>query len=109
MGIRKNSGYSTLLWECEVAGIRYQDLSVIEENLSIGGRVTLTREPDNKFDYFAISVWNMKNKKLGYIPRRENIILARLIDADKTLEAFIVEKDWTSKHLNLKIRIFLSE
>lgn len=51
--------------------------------------VYLVREPQNPADEYAILVLNEDRVKLGYIPRRENRILARLMDAGKLMHAEI--------------------
>lgn len=98
---------SILLLECHIAGIAYQHLSEIAESLSIGDKLVLKREHNNKYDYFAISVWDAKNNKIGFIPKNQNIILARLMDADKIFQSFIIENKCENNYIYLKIRIFL--
>lgn len=47
----------------------------------------LQRDINNKFDKYDISVFTEDHKLLGYIPRTDNKILARLMDAGKKLYA----------------------
>lgn len=47
----------------------------------------LQRDMNNKSDRYAISVLTEDHKHLGYIPRTDNKILARLMDAGKILYA----------------------
>ena len=51
-----------------------------------GQRLTLLREPENPYDKRAILVMD-EAFKLGYIPRKQNGILSRLMDAGKYLYA----------------------
>lgn len=60
-------------------------------DLSVGKKLTLLREPDNPFDELAILIMDGE-RKLGYIPRRKNEVLARLMDAGKYLYAVTEEK-----------------
>ena len=53
--------------------------------------VLLIREPKNEHDDLAILVKNKAGKKLGYIPRMKNEVLARLMDAGKTFEAEVAK------------------
>lgn len=66
-----------------------KDESVLE-TIKIGDNLTLQRE-DNKFDSNAIIVLNGEKKKLGYVPEKDNIIFARLMNAGKLLMAKIAK------------------
>lgn len=54
------------------------------DELSPGQELELFREADNKYDKKAIVIRN-KGKKMGYVPRRDNKILANLMDGGKLL------------------------
>ena len=56
-----------------------------------GDRITLLREPQNEHDELAILVKDEKKHKLGYIPRSDNHVMARLMDAGKLLYGIITE------------------
>ncbi len=83
------------LFDSYVAGTTHvEDESVFEE-LEQGDRLILIREPDNRFDDNAILVFDEKKRKLGYIPEKDNVVFARLMDAGKYLTAkveFIIPK-----------------
>lgn len=75
------------LMKRSVAGCNHVD--GLEEHLGKmeqGQRLTLLREPENKADKRAILVMD-GDFKLGYIPRKDNGILSRLMDAGKYLYA----------------------
>ncbi len=55
----------------QVVGIYYQKNKEILNKLEKGDRLILKREPDNKHDNYAVSVWYEDNK-FGYLPRYEN-------------------------------------
>ena len=81
--------HSTILLQLSaVAGFQfYQDEQVWSE-LTIGATLTLTREPENRFDPLAICVeWN--GRKIGYVPRAVNEIAAGLLDRGQRLLASI--------------------
>ena len=48
--------------------------------LNDGVTIVLVREPDNKFDAFAVMVW-ADGKHVGYVPKKQNRDLAALIDS----------------------------
>ncbi len=74
------------LAEVTVAGCNYvRGINKRLGELKKGDRVILRREPKNEHDELAILVKMQDNRKLGYVPRRENQVLARLMDAGKML------------------------
>lgn len=76
------------LFDTFVAGVTHlKDTSVLEE-IKVGDNLVLQRE-DNKYDNNAVIIFTENKKKLGYVPRVDNIIFARLMDAGKLLKAKI--------------------
>ena len=75
------------LLKTNVMGINHID-GVIEKlrKLEVGQKLTLLLEPDNPYDKRAILVMN-GDTKLGYVPRRLNGLLSRLMNAGKFLYA----------------------
>lgn len=85
---------SIFLRHMPVAGVFHvQNYSSLLKKLKLDERIVLIREPQNEYDEWAILVMTEKRKKLGYIPRRENRILARLMDAGKSIYAEVSEID----------------
>lgn len=74
------------LFDSYIAGTTHLEDKSVLENLKIGEMLTLKRE-NNKFDSNAILILNKDGKKLGYVPEKDNIIFARLMDAGKLLKA----------------------
>lgn len=97
------------LIECKVAGTSYLNLTEIEPHLLIDEILLTRREPENQFDEFAILILTQKGKKLGYIPRDKNEILARLMDAGKLILAKIVDKKWVGNWLNITMSVFMRD
>lgn len=54
--------------------------------MKVGDRLDLIREPENRHDARAVRV-EWRGQKLGYVPRRENSDIARLMDNGARLEA----------------------
>ena len=78
------------LYDTYVAGVTHlKDPSVLEE-IRAGDPLTLRRE-DNRYDRHAILVLTAAGKKLGYIPEKDNLVFARLMDAGKLLKAAITD------------------
>ncbi len=83
------------LLQCFVAGFRFGKGMDLLENMKEGDMLELVREPNNEFDNCAIALhWN--KQKIGYIPRSENEILSKLLDANALelmAEIAILKKD----------------
>ena len=94
------------LFDTFVAGTTHlTDPSVLEE-IRIDDRLSLLRE-DNKFDSNAILILTADKKKLGYVPEKDNIILARLMDAGKMLAAKIKGIEKKGSFTKIVIGIYL--
>lgn len=94
------------LFDSYAAGTTHlQDESVLEE-IKTGDKLTLQRE-DNKFDSNAILLFTESGKKLGYVPEKDNIIFARLMDAGKLLAAKIKSIDKKGSFSQIGIGIYL--
>lgn len=63
-----------------VRGLAHYNFYDLQEQLEPQTPLTLVREPDNEHDYKAISVYGFE-KKLGYIAREDNKVLAWMIDS----------------------------
>lgn len=92
------------LFDSYVAGTTYLNDKTVLEEIKVGDTLTLQRE-DNKFDSNAILVLNSDKKKLGYVPEKDNIIFARLMDAGKLLIAKIsdIKQKGTFKQISIGI------
>lgn len=94
------------LFDSYIAGTTHlEDKSVLEQ-IKIGDMLTLQRE-NNKFDSNAIIILNDEKKKLGYVPEKDNIIFARLMDAGKLLKAKITKIDQRGSFKQISVGIYL--
>lgn len=73
-----------------LAGAQYYALDGLGTRLRVGDALTLVREPDNRHDPRAIRV-EWRGVKLGYVPRRENRLLAAALDAGERLSARVAQ------------------
>lgn len=98
------------LLETKVAGTSHVDeIEKIAQNLEIREFVVMKREPENPHDELAILILNENGRKVGYVPREKNEVIARLMDAGKFIFGRVEYKKWTGYYLYVKIRIFLRE
>jgi hypothetical protein len=77
-----------LLQSSPLAGFRYYGAADIWDVLRVGDALELARESDNPHDARAISV-SWRGRKLGYVPRRENRVLAWAMDRGERVRARI--------------------
>ena len=77
-----------LLQDSPLAGFQFHAGKKLWPQMRVGDRLMLVREPNNVHDRLAIRV-EWKNQAIGYVPRRENSDVARLLDHDVKLIARI--------------------
>jgi hypothetical protein len=92
------------LFDTYIAGTSYLKDPEVLEKIKCGDKLLLQRE-DNKFDNNAILVFNEAKEKLGYVPERDNIVFARLMDAGKLLCGNIksIEPKGSFRLINIEI------
>ena len=94
------------LFDSYVAGTSHlADKSVLDE-VKVEDKLTLLRE-DNKFDSNAIIIYAPSGKKVGYVPEKDNIVFARLMDAGKNLSAKITKIEKKGSFTKIAVSIFL--
>lgn len=89
---------SVLIQESPVAGFQFHRGESIWSSLSVGKKLTLVREPTNPHDEDAVAVY-FRDDKLGYVPRSENRVVARMLDRGECVEGRIsdlaaIEDPW---------------
>ncbi len=94
------------LFDSFVAGTTHlRDASVLEE-IGPGDKLKLIRE-DNKFDSNAVMILTEDGRKLGYVPEKDNVIFARLMDAGKLLAAKVTKISKKGSFYQIGIGIYL--
>lgn len=94
------------LFDSYVAGTTHlEDKSVLEE-IEIGSALTLRRE-SNKFDMNAIIILTDDNRKIGYVPEKDNVVFARLMDAGKLLKGKVSQIQQKGSFKQISISIYL--
>ena len=98
------------LFDTYVAGTSHiEGMEELEPHLQTGDRLDFFREPNNQYDAQAIVIKTADGVKIGYVPRQDNVIFARLMDAGKLLFGRISEKEKKGKWVKISIDIFLHE
>ena len=94
------------LFNSYVAGTTHlEDQSVLGE-IKEEDDLLLQRE-DNRFDQNAILVLTNERRKLWYIPKKDNVVFARLMDAGKMLKAKITTIEHRGNFTEIGIGIYL--
>ena len=111
-----------VILECPVAGIGFHDINDIWDELYVGAKLALVREPKNKYDKNAVAVALVDDYDendpedfdfdfiLGYIPRKYNAAIAAMLDMgwQEMLEAEITElKDRAPYSDKLHIAVYI--
>src|SRR4030065_2955331 len=78
-----------LLQDSPLAGFQYHAGKTLWPQMQVGDALTLIREPDNSHDAKAVRA-EWQGRQIGYVPRRENADVARLLDRGQVLTARIV-------------------
>lgn len=77
--------------------------------LNINDRLEFFRQADNSSDTKAIEIRTAENIKIGYVPKQDNIVFSRLMDAGKLLYAKITNKEYYGTWVKIYIEIYLHE
>ena len=96
-----------LLFDSYVAGTTHIEDESIIDDIKEGDELILLREPENVFDENAILVLDVKQRKIGYIPEKDNVVFARLMDAGKYLKAKVDYQNVFRARKKIYISIYL--
>lgn len=94
------------LFDSFVAGTSYLSDKSVLDSIKESDWLILQRE-ENKFDDNAILILTLDKRKLGYVPEKDNIVFARLMDAGKLLKAKINKIDKKGTFTKIGVGIYL--
>ena len=94
------------LFDSYVAGTTHLKAPSVLEAIKTGDKLSLMRE-ENKFDDNAILVLTEDKRKVGYVPEKDNLVFARLMDAGKLLRATITDIRKKGSFTQISIGIYL--
>ena len=98
------------LLESSVVGTGFvRDIEKKTENVVPGCVLELRREPGKRYDDLAIQVLNEKGERIGFVPRKENPVLARLMDAGKSLYCKVQEVSNRGNWPQIEIDIYMKD
>lgn len=98
------------LFDTYVAGTTHiEGIEELEPHLTVDDRLAFFREPDNRYDTQAIVIKTVDGVKIGYVPKQDNVIFARLMDAGMLLFGKITSKEKKGSWVKIYIKVFLHE
>ncbi len=98
-----------LILEIVVAGTSYcAEIESIEPSILPEKVLVMKREPDNKFDKFAIALY-CDDIRIGFVPAATNQVCSRLMDAGKLFVCRVVSKNRIDTWLQIDAHIFMVE
>jgi hypothetical protein len=81
-------GRHVVIQRSRLAGFRHHEAPVVLPVLRTGSHLTLSAEQDNPHDGDAVAI-HWQGHMLGYLPRGENLVVARLLARKRRLSARI--------------------
>jgi hypothetical protein len=99
-------GRDILLQRSRLAGFRHHEAPALWPALRTGTPLTLTPERDNPHDPDAVAI-HWRGHMLGYLPRTENLVVARLLARQRRLSARVTRlvHDATDQNHRVQIEI----
>ena len=94
------------LFDSYIAGTTHLSDKSVLDILKAGDKLSLQRE-DNKYDSNAILIISSDGRKVGYVPEKDNLVFARLMDAGKMLSAKIFSIEIKGTYHRISIGIYL--
>jgi hypothetical protein len=89
-GASQAESVRVLVQDSPLAGFQYHAGAELWNELRVGDVLTLMREADNPYDPKAVRIeWH--GHKLGYLPRRENAVVAAEMDRGTRVEGRIAD------------------
>lgn len=98
------------LFDTFVAGTTHiEGIEELAKYLNVDDRLNFLREPDNPYDPKAIVIKTVNGVKIGYVPKNDNVVFSRLMDAGKLLFGKIVSIETKGNWVKINIGIYLHE
>jgi hypothetical protein len=103
-------GKEIFLINTHVAGTGHYDVSLALDKLKQEKTLVLRRQPTNPHDELAIEIFTSSGEKLGYVPRKDNPVVARLMDAGKIISATLsycdneANGEWVEMNVDISLK-----
>lgn len=91
-----------------VVGLYYrEDKEEILQDMKVGDKLSLRREPDNEYDSMAVAVHDPKERKIGYLPKESNTFMSTMMDSGQEFIARLYDFQRVNDNANIAIEIFM--
>ena len=98
------------LFDTYVAGTSYiEGIDELAQYMQEGDHLDFRREPQNTYDPNAIRIQNQDGVKIGYVPKKDNVVFARLMDAGKLLFGKVSSCNYEGKWVKIQFKVYLHE
>lgn len=90
-----------------VAGTGYcEKIDEVQKYIDAGMQLTLRRHPENEVDEFAIGIYH-KDTRIGWVPMKDNLVIARLMDAGKMFTCKVVQVTPDAQWPKINVNIYM--
>lgn len=86
-----------------IAGLAYKDKNMLEKELKEDARFYMKRDISNLYDIKAIKIVSKTGNVVGFIPKKDNEVISRLMDSGKYFYCVITEVDTERLHANIEV------
>ncbi|HEM3703185.1 TPA: HIRAN domain-containing protein [Streptococcus suis] len=98
------------LFDTLVAGTSHiEGIEELEPFIKLNDRLEFFRDIHNSYDQNAIEIRNMDGIKIGFVPKKDNVVFSRLMDAGKLLYGKVTNKELQGSWVKIYISIFLQD
>lgn len=91
------------IYRCSLSGLSHHDYELLARQIEPGDEIELERDASNRYDDFAIKALYAE-AQIGWIPKGQNEILARLLDAGLDVRAKVISHE-KSKSLDQRVYV----
>ena len=90
-----------------VAGTGYcKTIEELQQDIETNTNLTMRRQPDNEVDQYAIGLYHHQHR-IGWVPMKDNLVIARLMDAGKMFTCKIVHIEPDDNWPRIDVNIFM--
>lgn len=86
-----------------IAGLAYRDKDMLEKEIRENARFYMKRDISNLHDIKAIKIVSKSGHVVGFVPKKDNEIISRLMDSGKYFYCIINEVDMDRLHVDIEI------
>ncbi|HFH9840282.1 TPA: HIRAN domain-containing protein [Streptococcus suis] len=98
------------MFDTIVAGTSHiEGIEELEPFIKLNDRLEFFRDIHNSYDQNAIEIRNMDGIKIGFVPKKDNVVSSRLMDAGKLLYGKVTNKELQGSWVKIYISIFLQD